>query len=137
MVYLTEGGWWFSLSSLVSIEILLKVVLSTHSPNLQTVRKILNSDWVNVCLFFQEICTLYLAASFNHDKMNFINGLGLVACLAGISLHVILKAVYSKYSITVFFTRFIEWLGTGILLTCQTVNISLIFINAFIWVYQL
>lgn len=49
---------------------------------------------LSIAGIFKEICTLYLAASFNHDKMNFINGLGLVACLAGISLHVILKAVY-------------------------------------------
>lgn len=41
--------------------------------------------------------------------MSLINGFGLVACLAGISLHVIMKAVYSKYSITVFFTTNIEY----------------------------
>ena len=47
--------------------------------------------------FFQEICTLYLAAKVNGDQMNLVNGLGLVVALAGIALHVILKAVHSKY----------------------------------------
>ena len=49
-------------------------------------------------LFLQEICTLYLAAKVNGDKMNLVNGLGLVVALSGITLHVILKAVHSKYS---------------------------------------
>ncbi|CAC5396332.1 SLC35C2 [Mytilus coruscus] len=49
---------------------------------------------LSIAGIFKEICTLYLAATVNGDKMTFLNGLGLVACLAGITLHVILKAVY-------------------------------------------
>lgn len=45
---------------------------------------------------FKELCTLYLAHIFNHDKMNVVNGIGLVVCLAGIVLHVILKAVHNR-----------------------------------------
>ncbi|KAK6174397.1 hypothetical protein SNE40_017683 [Patella caerulea] len=44
---------------------------------------------------FKEICTLYLATQINGDKMNSINLLGLVVCLFGISLHVLLRAVSS------------------------------------------
>ena len=49
-----------------------------------------------LCYIFQEICTLYLAAKVNGDRMNLVNGFGLVVALAGIGLHVILKAVHSK-----------------------------------------
>ena len=42
----------------------------------------------------QELITLLLAALINGDHMNTINGIGLVICLAGIVLHVSLKAYY-------------------------------------------
>ncbi|KAJ8302490.1 hypothetical protein KUTeg_018886 [Tegillarca granosa] len=51
---------------------------------------------LSIAGIFKEVCTLYLAAKVNGDTMNFINGIGLVMCLCGISLHVILKAVYSR-----------------------------------------
>ncbi|KAM9342887.1 solute carrier family 35 member C2-like isoform 2-T3 [Pholidichthys leucotaenia] len=45
---------------------------------------------------FKEVCTLLLAASVMGDKMNPLNWLGFIVCLSGISLHVGLKAYYSK-----------------------------------------
>ncbi|KAL4234553.1 hypothetical protein ACF0H5_006194 [Mactra antiquata] len=45
---------------------------------------------------FKELCTLILAHIFNHDQMNTVNGIGLIVCLAGIILHVILKAVHKR-----------------------------------------
>ena len=47
-------------------------------------------------IMFQEVCTLYLA-HLSGDTMNTVNAIGLVVCLCGIGLHVIIKAVYSKY----------------------------------------
>lgn len=44
----------------------------------------------------KELCTLLLAHVFNGDKMNAVNGIGLVVCIAGIILHVILKAVHNR-----------------------------------------
>ncbi|KAK3086671.1 hypothetical protein FSP39_021710 [Pinctada imbricata] len=49
---------------------------------------------LSIAGIFKEVCTLYLASTVNGDKMNVLNGIGLVVCLFGISLHVILKAVY-------------------------------------------
>ena len=49
------------------------------------------------CVLFQELCVLYLAVYINGDKVNAVNGVGLVVCLAGIILHVVLKAVYGMY----------------------------------------
>ncbi|XP_033626386.1 solute carrier family 35 member C2-like [Asterias rubens] len=45
---------------------------------------------------FKEICILYLATEYNGDEMSPINVIGMVVCLAGIALHVVLKAVASK-----------------------------------------
>ncbi|XP_064640979.1 solute carrier family 35 member C2-like isoform X2 [Lineus longissimus] len=45
---------------------------------------------------FKEICTLALAAEINGDRMTLLNFLGLVVCLAGIALHVVLKAHSTK-----------------------------------------
>lgn len=45
---------------------------------------------------FKELCVLYLAVYVNGDKVNAVNGIGLIVCLAGISLHVILKAVHAR-----------------------------------------
>lgn len=45
---------------------------------------------------FKEICTLLLAAWLMGDKMSALNWLGFVVCLSGISLHVGLKAYYSR-----------------------------------------
>nr|XP_022345028.1 solute carrier family 35 member C2-like [Crassostrea virginica] len=48
---------------------------------------------LSIAGIFKEVCTLYLAASVNGDRMNYINGVGLVVCLLGISIHVVVKAV--------------------------------------------
>ncbi|KAG9332479.1 hypothetical protein JZ751_014577 [Albula glossodonta] len=45
---------------------------------------------------FKEVCTLLLAARLMGDKMTMVNWLGFAVCLSGISLHVGLKAYYSK-----------------------------------------
>ncbi|CAH1778586.1 unnamed protein product [Owenia fusiformis] len=42
---------------------------------------------------FKEICTLFIAFEFNHDQIKFLNGLGLVVCIIGIIIHVVMKAV--------------------------------------------
>lgn len=47
--------------------------------------------------WIQELCILYLAINVKGENINVINGIGLVVCLIGISLHVILKAVYGKH----------------------------------------
>ncbi|PVD21368.1 hypothetical protein C0Q70_19541 [Pomacea canaliculata] len=44
----------------------------------------------------KELCILYLAINVKGENINVINGIGLVVCLIGISLHVILKAVYAR-----------------------------------------
>ncbi|RDD47281.1 Solute carrier family 35 member C2 [Trichoplax sp. H2] len=41
---------------------------------------------------FKEICTLSIAFTLGGDKINLINFMGLVVCIAGISLHVYMKA---------------------------------------------
>lgn len=41
---------------------------------------------------FKEICTLSLATEFAGDKMTTVNFFGLVLCLIGISVHVVIKA---------------------------------------------
>lgn len=51
---------------------------------------------LSVAGIFKEVLTLSLAALINGDRMNTINVIGLVICLAGIILHVILKAAYKK-----------------------------------------
>ncbi|OWF37965.1 solute carrier family 35 member C2-like [Mizuhopecten yessoensis] len=43
---------------------------------------------------FKELCTLYLATKINGDEMNPINVIGLLVCLSGITLHVLLKALH-------------------------------------------
>ncbi|XP_061180279.1 solute carrier family 35 member C2-like [Saccostrea echinata] len=53
---------------------------------------------LSIAGIFKEVCTLYLAASVNGDRMNFINGIGLIVCLSGISIHVIVKAVNARGS---------------------------------------
>ncbi|XP_076470800.1 solute carrier family 35 member C2-like [Babylonia areolata] len=52
---------------------------------------------LSIAGIFKELCVLYLAVYINGDKINFINAIGLVVCLAGIALHIILKAVYARY----------------------------------------
>jgi hypothetical protein len=52
-----------------------------------------------ILVVFQEICTLALAAEINGDRMNPLNFLGLVVCLSGIGLHVVLKAMSGKYNL--------------------------------------
>ncbi|XP_018593153.2 solute carrier family 35 member C2 [Scleropages formosus] len=51
---------------------------------------------LSIAGIFKEVCTLLLAASLMGDKMSLLNWLGFVICLSGISLHVALKAYYSK-----------------------------------------
>ncbi|XP_068607548.1 solute carrier family 35 member C2 [Brachionichthys hirsutus] len=45
---------------------------------------------------FKEVCILLLASSLMGDKLSLLNWLGFAVCLCGISLHVGLKAYYSK-----------------------------------------
>lgn len=53
---------------------------------------------LSIAGIFKEVCTLYLAAKVNGDRMNLVNGVGLVVALSGIALHVVLKAVHSRES---------------------------------------
>ncbi|KAK7114212.1 solute carrier family 35 member C2-like [Littorina saxatilis] len=52
---------------------------------------------LSIAGIFKELCILYLAFYVNGDRINFVNGIGLVVCLVGIALHVIIKAVYARY----------------------------------------
>ncbi|XP_052232251.1 solute carrier family 35 member C2-like [Dreissena polymorpha] len=45
---------------------------------------------------FKEVCTLYIAHKVNGDTMNMVNGIGLIVCLVGITLHVVIKAVNNR-----------------------------------------
>ncbi|KAH3775925.1 solute carrier family 35 member C2-like [Dreissena polymorpha] len=45
---------------------------------------------------FKEVCTLYIAHKVNGDMMNMVNGIGLIVCLVGITLHVVIKAVNNR-----------------------------------------
>ncbi|XP_036389444.1 solute carrier family 35 member C2 [Megalops cyprinoides] len=51
---------------------------------------------LSIAGIFKEVCILLLAAVFMGDKMTTVNWLGFAVCLSGISLHVGLKAYYSK-----------------------------------------
>lgn len=46
----------------------------------------------------KEVCTLYLAVRYTGDNMTTVNFLGLIVCLIGISIHVVVKAVHSNDS---------------------------------------
>jgi solute carrier family 35 protein C2 len=48
---------------------------------------------LSIAGIFKEIFTLFLAYEYTGDRMSSINFMGLVLCLIGISLHVVLKAV--------------------------------------------
>ncbi|XP_076355820.1 solute carrier family 35 member C2 isoform X2 [Tachypleus tridentatus] len=50
---------------------------------------------LSIAGILKEVCTLYLAVSYNGDNMTPLNILGLGVCLLGISLHVIIKALHS------------------------------------------
>lgn len=50
---------------------------------------------------FKEIFTLYLAVNYNGDQMTQLNFIGLMVCLLGISMHVLLKAFESQANGTV------------------------------------
>ena len=39
---------------------------------------------------------LLIATVYNHDKLNFLNSIGLAICLSGITVHVIIKSIESK-----------------------------------------
>ena len=41
--------------------------------------------------FLKEICTIYLAVSWNNNKLHLMNTIGLVICLMGIAIHVFFK----------------------------------------------
>nr|XP_014348272.1 PREDICTED: solute carrier family 35 member C2 isoform X2 [Latimeria chalumnae] len=51
---------------------------------------------LSIAGIFKEICTLLLATHLNGDQMSWLNWLGFMVCLCGISLHVVLKAYHSK-----------------------------------------
>ncbi|XP_022249758.1 solute carrier family 35 member C2-like isoform X2 [Limulus polyphemus] len=51
---------------------------------------------LSIAGILKEVCTLYLAVSYNGDKMTTLNILGLGVCLLGISMHVIIKALHSR-----------------------------------------
>ncbi|KFM57014.1 Solute carrier family 35 member C2, partial [Stegodyphus mimosarum] len=45
---------------------------------------------------FKEVCTLYLAVRYTGDHMTTVNFIGLIVCLIGITLHVVLKGLHSN-----------------------------------------
>lgn len=47
---------------------------------------------LSVSGIFKEICIIYLAVLYNGNKLNQMNTAGLVICLLGITIHVVLKA---------------------------------------------
>ncbi|XP_038606090.1 solute carrier family 35 member C2 isoform X2 [Tachyglossus aculeatus] len=51
---------------------------------------------LSIAGIFKEVCTLLLAAHWLGDQIHLLNWLGFAVCLAGISLHVTLKALSSK-----------------------------------------
>ncbi|XP_002735463.1 solute carrier family 35 member C2-like [Saccoglossus kowalevskii] len=51
---------------------------------------------LSIAGIFKEICTLYIATQYVGDILTPINAVGMVICLSGITLHVILKAARSK-----------------------------------------
>ncbi|XP_074644986.1 solute carrier family 35 member C2-like isoform X2 [Tubulanus polymorphus] len=53
---------------------------------------------LSIAGIFKEICTLFLAATVNGDKMNPVNFIGLFVCLFGISLHVLFKLLHGPKS---------------------------------------
>ncbi|XP_064466383.1 solute carrier family 35 member C2-like isoform X3 [Ornithodoros turicata] len=44
----------------------------------------------------KEVCTLYLAVNYSGDEMNTMNFVGLLICLLGIGLHILVKALNSS-----------------------------------------
>ncbi|XP_042143216.1 solute carrier family 35 member C2 isoform X3 [Ixodes scapularis] len=44
----------------------------------------------------KEVCTLYLAVNYSGDEISFMNFVGLVICLLGIALHVLVKSLNSN-----------------------------------------
>ncbi|TGZ51794.1 hypothetical protein CRM22_010721 [Opisthorchis felineus] len=54
---------------------------------------------LSIAGILKEVCTLYLAATFNGDQISPINMLGFVICIFGITLHVLLKTMHSGNSI--------------------------------------
>ena len=47
---------------------------------------------LSVSGIFKEICIIYLAVIWNNNKLNTMNTFGLVVCMLGITIHVLLKA---------------------------------------------
>ncbi|CAG2180858.1 unnamed protein product, partial [Oppiella nova] len=48
---------------------------------------------LSIAGIFKEVFTLYLAVNYNGDQMSRINFIGLIVCLLGIALHVVIKAL--------------------------------------------
>jgi len=48
---------------------------------------------LSVSSIIKEVVTLTLAIVVTHDELSLINAIGLIICLLGITLHVVLKAV--------------------------------------------
>jgi solute carrier family 35 protein C2 len=42
---------------------------------------------------FKEVCVIYLAVVWNNNKLNPMNTIGLVLCIVGIAIHVVIKAM--------------------------------------------
>lgn len=50
-----------------------------------------SSITLSISGIFKEVCTIYLAIIWNHNKMNMTNSIGLAVCLFGIVIHVFIK----------------------------------------------
>lgn len=46
---------------------------------------------LSIAGIFKEVFTLFLAYEYNGDKMSFLNFIGLLICMTGIILHVVIK----------------------------------------------
>lgn len=54
---------------------------------------------LSICGIFKEICTLYIATSYNNDQLSLMNWVGFAVCMSGIVLHVVLKNRKSKSTV--------------------------------------
>jgi hypothetical protein len=78
------------------------VVLFTSSLTL-SISGIFKVNWINhfkyrrelnhsYFFILKEVCVIYLAVVINHNKLNYMNTIGLCVCLLGIVVHVFMKA---------------------------------------------
>ncbi|CAN7937740.1 unnamed protein product [Ixodes hexagonus] len=51
---------------------------------------------LSIAGIIKEVCTLYLAVNYSGDEISFMNFVGLVICLLGIALHVLVKSLNSN-----------------------------------------